>query len=202
MGFDSNDGRFEGKNVSVKDLLQEAYAIKKSLISGVPGTVASARFDVLAKVLSPGDDEGKQRRAKMLALLVDRFHLKAHVETKTLSVYELVVMKGGPKFKAAVGTSGGTHITNRELTATAVPMQDLASILTDQVQKTVIDKTGLTGLYDYALKWSKDDFVDAGGANAPSIYTALQEQLGLKLQAGKGPVETLVIDHMEMPTEN
>ena len=91
---------------------------------------------------------------------------------------------------------------NRELTAHDIPMASLASTLEGQVHRTVIDKTGLTGSYDFTLKWSPDDGSTAQTDAAPYIFTALQEQLGLKLQPAKGPVETLIVDHAEMPSEN
>jgi uncharacterized protein (TIGR03435 family) len=131
--------------------------------------------------------------------------LKAHTETKILPVYELVVIKGGPKFKQSAGDSTGsrgTSIHNRELTAHDIPMRSFASTLEGQVHRTVIDKTGLEGSYDLTLKWSPDDATSTQTDSAPIIFTALQEQLGLKLQAAKGPVETLVVDHAEMPSEN
>jgi bla regulator protein BlaR1 len=81
-------------------------------------------------------------------------------------------------------------------------MEDLAAALSDETDRKVIDKTGLTGHSDIVLKWSDDVAVTQGGANVISIFTAVEEQLGLKLQPSKGPVETLVIDHAEMPTEN
>jgi uncharacterized protein (TIGR03435 family) len=104
-----------------------------------------------------------------------------------------------------------------ELTAQAIPTASLVNMLSQQLQHTVIDKTGLTGKYDFTLTWTPEEGsgpmfkgTDGGGsrpepapdASGPSLFTALQEQLGLKLQSAKGPVETLVVDHVEMPTEN
>jgi uncharacterized protein (TIGR03435 family) len=95
----------------------------------------------------------------------------------------------------------------QELTAQGIPLTSLVAMLTRQVHRTVLDKTGLTGKYDIAMKWTPDSAAPAGGDDgasdaAPSIFTALQEQLGLRLQTAKGPVDTLVIDSVEKPSEN
>jgi uncharacterized protein (TIGR03435 family) len=209
---ESNDNRYFAKNVSLKDLLENAYGIKKDLISGVTGPIASARFDVEAKIVDRDPDAlkkltGRQYGQMLLPFLVERFQLKAHTETKTLPVYELVVIKDGPKFKQSEddmhgsGTSVHGGHDGKELTAHNLSMTSLASSLTNEVHRTVIDKTGLTGKYDLGMKWSADDGT-AAADSVPSIFTALPEQLGLKLQAGKGPVETLVVDSVEMPSEN
>ena len=133
--------------------------------------------------------------------------MKAHTETKILPVFELVVIKDGPKFKQSEddkkgsGTSIHGDHNGSELAAHDISMTDLASSLTNQVHRTVIDKTGLAGKYDLGMKWTGDDSATQSDVG-PSIFTALQEQLGLKLQSAKGPVETLVVDSVEMPSEN
>ena len=207
--IDSQDGIYSASNISLKQLLVDAYDIRQDLISGLTGPIASARFDIEAKIVDPDRDAlgkltDKQRRSMLLPFLMERFQLKAHTEIKILPVYELVVIKSGPKFAHSSGDwkQAGTHIQNRNLTARDIPMSSLASSLAGQVHRTVIDKTGLQGNYDLALKWSDDDAPDAQTDAAPSIFTALQEQLGLKLQPAKGPVETLVVDNAEMPSEN
>ena len=210
--IDTNDNRYSAKNLSLKDLLENAYGIKKDLISGVTGPVASAPFDVEAKIVDRDPDAlkkltGKQYGQMLLPFLVERFQLKAHTETRILPVLELVVIKDGPKFKQSAddthgsGTSTHGDHNGRELTAHNISMTSLAYSLTNEVHRTVIDKTGLAGKYDLSAKWSADDGTAAADA-APAIFTALQEQLGLKLQSAKGPVETLVVDSVEMPSEN
>jgi uncharacterized protein (TIGR03435 family) len=164
--------------------------------------------------------------------LADRFKLKVHTETKQLPVYKIVLAKGGSKLKEAtagdtyangikgpdgVGRPGMMRFGPGQLTAQAVPMTSLTNMLSQQLHRTVLDKTGLTGKYDLELNWTPDQGADpmfkgpegspqrgdaAPDSSGPSIFTALQEQLGLKLQSAKGPVETLVIDHVEMPSEN
>ncbi len=207
-GIDSNNYSYTATNTSLRRLLEDAYGVKSDLISGVPKPVDDARFDVSAKVVDPdlkvlSHLTREQERAMMRPFLLDRFQLKLHTETRQLPVYELVVEKDGPKFKeTAQGAKGtpGTYVNNRELTAYNVTMASLAGTLFNQVHRTVIDKTGLTGKYDLTLKWSPEDSPDAANDSSPIIFTALREQLGLKLKPAKGPVETLVVDHAEMPS--
>jgi len=220
---------FKGTNLSLTMFLINCYPIREDLISGLPAWTRSARFDIEAKIVNPYKEQmdkltDEQRRAILLAVLKDRFHLQAHLETKTLPVYDLIVAKGGPKFTgdgaAAAGihaavaksgfTHGGTIMNDGELTGSAMPLSSLAYDLSGTVGRTIIDKTGLTGNYDFELKWTPERAAASGADNgqtddqnsASSLFTALQEQLGLKLQSSKGPVETLVVDHVEMPSEN
>jgi len=216
MGIETHNDSYSATNVSLKRLLQDAYGIREDLISGGPGWAESTSFDINAKVVDPNLDElkkltGEQRRSMLQSFLADRFQLKVHIETKALPVYELVIAKGGLKFHEAASGNGsadggrtpGMWIHNNELTATAIPLTSLAAMLSRQLHRTVLDKTELTGKYDLDLKWAPEDGQGPSpDSSAPSIFTALQEQLGLKLQSSKGPVETLVIDHVEMPSEN
>jgi len=154
------------------------------------------------------------------AVLAERFHLKVHTQIKQLPVYELTVGKSGPKFEPSpTATPGGdappndgpargsTGINlsngNASLTGNAVPMSILATDLSEQLDRTVVDRTGLSGLYDFHLNWTADNASQSLAENAPpSLFTAIQDQLGLRLQPGKGPVKTLVVDHLEIPAGN
>ena len=215
VDIDTEDDHFTATNVSLKTLLENVYGIKQDLISGIPGPLDSARFDIQAKISDPDPVALKkmtpvQERLKLLPLLTERFQLKTHTETKILPIYELVVIPAGPKFKPSGDQTktgdGSTSIqgsrTRGKLTAQDIPMMSLAKSLAGQVHRTVIDKTGLTGNFDLALQWSNDESTEAGAESDPTIFTAVQEQLGLKLQPAKGPVETLVVDHAAMPSEN
>jgi uncharacterized protein (TIGR03435 family) len=215
VDIDTDDDRFSATNVTLKVLLEEIYDIKQDLISGIPGPIDGARFNIEAKISDPDHDALKkltpeQDRKLLLPLLTERFQLKVHTETKTLPVYDLVLIPGGPKFKPSAdqtktgGGSMGVHgsRTRVDLTATDAPMTSLAKALANTVHRTIIDKTGLKGNFDLTLQWSNDENPDSGAEQAPNIFTAVQEQLGLKLQPAKGPVETLVVDHAAMPTEN
>jgi uncharacterized protein (TIGR03435 family) len=208
--FRTGDDSFTATNVSLKFLVSAAYDIKQELISGVTGPVDSVQFDVIAKMLDPNPDvlkklTNKQRQSMLLPFLEDRFQLKAHTETKTLPVFEMIVTKDGPKFKQSPAPSKPNPTWssgNGRFTAHDLSMTYMASVLTDLVHRTVINKTGLTGNYDLTLKWSEDVGTNSTTDTGPSIFTALQEQLGLKLKPAKGPVETLVVDHIAMPSEN
>jgi uncharacterized protein (TIGR03435 family) len=207
---------FQAENVSLKHLLVNTYGIRESLILGLPGWANSARYDITAKVTDPDMKQlrnisREQQQAMLAAILNERFHLQAHTELKTLPVYELVIGKDGPKLKASAvmpgyaenpNHPGNMDVHNTEMTARGVLLSDLAGNLSYPLDMTVIDKTGLTGRYDFQLLWTADN-EDTGAADAPpNIFTAIQEQLGLKLLPAKGPVKTLVIDHVEQPTEN
>jgi uncharacterized protein (TIGR03435 family) len=214
-------------NLSLTNIIATAYNVKQYLISGGPSWLASTGFDVDAKVAGPDVETFKklspaQRRLMLQKLLADRFHLAAHFETKTLPVYDLVIAPGGPKFKPAApdpppspeanpsdppAKPRGTLRIGPGLTELHdMPISALVSQIGSAVGRDVIDKTGLTGKYDLDLKWTPDDrpaSSETEKADAPpNIFTAVQEQLGLKLEASKGPVQTLVIDHVEMPSAN
>lgn len=209
-GWNTRDDSFTATNVSLKYLVSRAYDIKPELISGVSGPIDSARFDVIAKMVEPDPDvlkklSNKQRQSMLLPFLEERFQLKAHTEIKILPVYDMVTTKDGPKFKQSPGAAkqnSGWGTGNGTFTAHDLSMTTAASVLTDLVHRTVIDKTNLTGNYELTLKWSQDVGSNSATDTGPSIFTALQEQLGLKLKPAKGPVETLVVDHVAMPSEN
>jgi len=154
--------------------------------------------------------------------LADRFKLTLHTETKDLPVFALVVAKGGPKIheaksgdtyasgvKNARGEAIGPHMAMMRLgggriEAQGLPMDSLVNGLAQQLGRKVLDKTGLKGNYDYTLEWTPDSGHAEGteDSSGPSIFTAIQEQLGLKLESRTAPVEILVIDHVEMPSPN
>jgi uncharacterized protein (TIGR03435 family) len=217
----SADG-FSATNFTLKGLLLNAYDVKSYLIFGLSGWADSDHFDVNAKVADMDAETlkkltGEQRQTMLRQLLVDRFHLKAHMQTEVLPIYEMLVAKGGPKFKEVepVGPDpeadrnktfksferGSMAVSYGKLMGHDLRLSQLAYALSYESHRTVVDKTGLTGKYDIALTWSPED-APASDSSAPSIFTSLQEQLGLKLQSAKGPVETLVVDHVEMPSEN
>ena len=232
----SNDGMmrvmntpdgFSCANVPLQTLISNAYGIRQDLISGGPGWVDSTGFDVEAKVAGTDMEAFKkltprQRNALLQALLADRFKLKLHHETKVLPMYDMVVAKGGLKLKPLAPMQPPAADAPRDLDATnhrgmmtmgpgmlkghGLTVTAVANNLSYVVHSTVVDKTGLTGDYDFDLKWTPEDAgppSDNGSAeSSASIFTAVQEQLGLKLQATKGPTDTLVIDHAELPSEN
>lgn len=213
MSINSTYVNYSATNVSLKTLISSAYDIKEDLISGVPGSLNSARFDIQAKIID-GDSEAikkltrVQRDAPLRSMLAERFQLKLHTEVKDLPVFAMMLAKGGPKFKPTAlndpsGKGEGTSIQNGVFTANAITMSSLADSLSYQLHRTVLDRTGLSGKFDLSFSWLTPYGPDASPESSESsLLTALGEQLGLKLQSAKGPVEVLDVDHVEMPSEN
>jgi bla regulator protein BlaR1 len=212
-GIHAGEDVFSATDAPLKFILQFVYDVKGDLITGLTGPVASLNFDVSAKVLPSADGTppkltDPQLLAMVIPLLGDRFHLKVHIEPKIAPVYDLIVAKSGIKLKLDLSerTGGSWNIngenTERVLTEDRASMADLAATLSDISDRKVIDKTDLQGHADITLKWSDDVALTQNDPNAISLFTAIEEQLGLKLQPSKGPIDTLVIDHVEMPSQN
>jgi bla regulator protein BlaR1 len=208
-GMSLRDGSLQVNNLLLKSLITSAYGVREVLIFGLPGWAEEAHYDIRAKVTDadPKVLDGmsrEQRRALMAAMLEDRFHLKLHPVMKTLPVYDLVVASGGPKFRESLrhGVEPHLEVRKTEFSATNASILGLSYFLEEVVERTVIDKTGLSGTYDLHLQWAPDLTGVPDSDTLPSIFTALQEQLGLKLQPDKGPVKTLIVDHIERPSEN
>lgn len=214
-------------NIPLKIMIAEAYGINQEFISGGPGWVDSTGYDLDAKVAGEDVPElkqltHKQRMAMLQPLLAERFHLKAHVEEKILPIYELRVAKAGPKLTPSIPITpstakpreGGAQDSVRAMFGPGhfeghgVGISVLVASLPDVVHRRIIDKTGLTGTYDFDVKYAPEDEHGGGSPDngtsdqVPSVFTALEEQLGLKLQSSKGPVETLVIDQVEKPAQD
>jgi uncharacterized protein (TIGR03435 family) len=185
-------------NTSLEFLITWAYDLYSDQLFGRPKWLDFTRFDILAN--APEQSDFKPR---MRTLLADRFHLSVHSETRELPVYILVEAKDGPKLTLApmpqtMGQNPFAMPGRGRLIGTQVTAEMLAKVLSGQLGRTVRDASGLQGVFDFKLEWDPDG--TAGGA---SLFTAVQEQLGLKLEARKGPVEVLVIDHIDqVPTEN
>jgi uncharacterized protein (TIGR03435 family) len=198
-------GRYIANGLTLKMLIGNAYGVPEFRISGGPGWRDSDKYNIEAKVgipLPPWPDSNKQLSLMLQSLLEDRFKLAFHRETREETMYELVVARGGAKLtQAKADESPGFGMEPGGIRSMAVPLEYLAANLAYVLGRTVIDKTGLAGKYSYTVTYTPDDAPPAD-ANGPSIFTALQEQLGLKLESTKGPVELLVIDHAEKPDAN
>jgi len=189
-------------------LVMTAYDVKFDRISGGPAWMLSDRFDIEALAAGKATPSEAQRRLLLQSLLAERFKLKVHREMKVMSVYALVVGRGGPKFKPSAPeavfslSSGGSRAAH--MTVVAGSMQQLVEHLSNApgVDHPVIDKTGLAGKYDYELKWNLQYDASASDLEIPSIFAAVQEQLGLKLEPRKASIEVLVVDHAERPSPN
>ncbi|MGO8792121.1 MAG: TIGR03435 family protein [Terriglobia bacterium] len=209
--------RFLTGNTTLSDLLTFSYGIHVRQIVNGPDWLNSEKFDINAEPGGEGQPNDKQWKSMIQKLLADRFKLTYHHEKRDLSVYALVVAKGGPKLTPSTGDPNGLpgmfFRGFGDLPARNANMGDFAGLLQSAVlDRPVVDQTGLTGRFDFALKWTPDETQFAsfgprpptppGEADAPDLFTAMQQQLGLKLDAVKAPTEVMVIDHVEKPSPN
>ena len=213
-----SDHKFIGKNFTLKLLIAAAYDLNPVTISGGPEWVVSEHFDIVA--LTPGDVRPtRQEQMRMMRdLLTERFKLAFHREAKEFSIYELQIAKGGPKLKTSAAAAdvppvmgpGVVYPQKIEMPGRNASMADFVAVMQRAIlDRPVVDKTGLTGRYDFDLVWAPDETQFGGGvpvasADAPSppLFTAMQEELGLRLEATRGLVQALVVDRVERPSEN
>jgi len=211
------NNRFVAKYYTLKLLIAAAYNLSPKVISGGPAWVDSDHFDVLA--LTPGDARPAVPRqmAMLQTLLTDRFKLSFHREPREFSVYALEIAKGGPKLTASTAPQGEAaalistvYPDHIHLPAKNATMSDFASLLQRALlDRPVVDRTGLSGRYDFNLDWAPDETQFGGelpaasaDAQAPPFFTAIEQQLGLHIEATHGTVDALVIDNVEPPTAN
>jgi uncharacterized protein (TIGR03435 family) len=197
-------GVFTATNVTLKLLISRAYGVAQAQIQGGPGWIDSETYDISAKADTPVEMSREQARPCLQTLLAERFRLAIHRETRQGNVFSLAIAKNGPKFKEHSGSGrpgigASTDAGKAEITGTNIGMRMLAEYLSQQAGRPVIDNTGLQGQYDFRVEWATDQARDSSG---PSVFAALQEQLGLRLEATLGPIETIVVDRAEKPTEN
>lgn len=205
-------GGLRTSGATVKFLVTLAYQVRSLLVLDGPGWIGSDRFDIIATVdrSKPGADEPadptkltavqlsnmqNQMRPRLVALLAERFGLKVHREMREQPVYELIVTKGGPKIETVTGNFGGLHLARGQFIAEGATMDMLSTALANQVERPVVDRTGLVGSFNFKLNWTPPDAATPNGPgplptlhqNGGSIFTAVREQLGLELRATKGP---------------
>lgn len=221
-----HSSRFEATNLPMKALLQIAYGFDAPVV-GAPDWVKNSFFDIKArsdeaadaKLAKITDNEVRlEKRNAIRVLLVERLALKTHLETRDSAIYNLVIAKGGLKLTAVpappppadgaappppppsnVAAHGSQH--GLEFVGSNSSMRAITSALSSMVEAPVIDKTGLTGTYNYTLQFGRE-WSASDPDSWPSIFTAVQEQLGLKLDAVHETVPNLVVDHISKPTEN
>jgi uncharacterized protein (TIGR03435 family) len=215
-------GRYTVTNAPLRLLIQVAYKAQDFQIIGAPAWIDSERYDIEAKAEGALND---QRVGPMLqALIEERFKAIVHGETRDLPVYFLTVAKSGTKLKAGPCLTrepgaaippnqppsafcGYIGIIGSSLEATGARMQVLADVLSGNLKRKVLDRTGLAGEFDVKLRWTPDlnipvDTQAPAPDGSPSIFTAIEEQLGLKLESGKAPIDVLVIDHIDHASDN
>lgn len=214
---------YSAENVTLKDTIASVNGVKEWLVFGLPSWAESSRWDIAAKVSSPDlavmeKLTAAQRREMIGGILKERFAVVVHMEQKVQPVYVMTAMPQGSKLKqspplplpaedAKPKNNGGMLRVGRgTLTATRIKLSNLADNLSYQLERAVIDRTGLDGEYDLDLKWTPEERSNAGdnglGDAPPAIFEALKEQLGLKLTAAKESVPTVLVDHVEQPRDN
>jgi uncharacterized protein (TIGR03435 family) len=203
----SDRGRMTATNVSLKNLIMRGYALKDYQVEG-PDWLTSERFDMVAKFPEALPDDREKYAAALTAMmrkmLEDRFKLTVHRTQKVFPVYGLTVGRNGIKFKEVPDSdSHNSKSSNRHYQGTCISMATLADFLGRELEQPVLDMTSLAGFYDVTLDWAESTAATADPQKFPELPIALQEQLGLKLESRKAPLEVVVVDHIErVPTEN
>lgn len=195
-------GRFVSTNSSLRLLIRIAYSLPDYQVLSGEDWTRSAKFDVDAK--SGNNASRNEIRAMLQTLLQERFKLQVHRETKQDSVYELVTAKGGPKFAPSSSKIGDPHDVTADrgvITSKGGELSQFIWFLTQILDRQVVDKTNLNGYFDFQFVQPRTA-LPTPDSQGPTMFDELQEQLGLRLEPGKGPVEFLVIDHAERATPN
>lgn len=204
------NGKFTAR-ATLRALVAFAWDLRNDAVTGGPGWMDSIVYDIEATPDRPGRPALPQLQQMLQSLLTERFRLQLRHQTRDESLYNLVVAKGGSKLKPSAPdlapnlNNGRGHLSGR-----SAPLSDLAKMLAGRVNRVVVDKTGLAGNYDFELNWSPAPGENGAGpgdgpasdADAPALFTALREQLGLRLQPTHGPVEVLAITDAEKPAAN
>jgi len=216
------------ENASLPQFIAHAYGVDHGIgtnyVSGLPHWAQVTRYDIQLKVA--GDDvpayrklKGDQTRLMLQAVLADRFRLAAHMGTREVPIYNLVVARGGPKLhisdpadthtngiKMPDGSLHGAILVERgHIIGQQATLSSLLFMFTDFSGRPVVDNTGLTARYDFNLQWTPDDRPGdpaPSDNSSPGLFTAVEEQLGLKLEPATGPVKIVIVDHIEKPSEN
>jgi uncharacterized protein (TIGR03435 family) len=213
-GFQTRGRRIRAVNETMNDLISFSYGIHVRQIAGGPPWFATDQYFIEGVPDTEGQPNLKQFRSMVQKLLADRFNLKVHNEQRELSVYALTVGKGGPKMTKSLGNPDGPpddqFSRSAWLRETNTTMAEFAKGLQFVLDKPVVDHTGLTGRWDFRVQWTPDEsqfggMVPPPSANPnapPGLFTAIQEQIGLKLELVKEPADVLVVDHVERPSAN
>jgi len=220
-GINVNGRQFRTRNTSLTQLVTFAFGLHRKQISGLPGWAETDHFDIEAPLPGEGAPNDVQLRTMMQNLIKDRFGLSYHKEKRELSVYAVNIGKGGPTGIKMVKNDSKGSLPGfgsqglGKMRARSATMADLASILQFRVlDRPVIDQSGITDRFDFVLEWTPDEFqfpaataaqrsgVPTGADARPDLFTAFQEQLGMKLEATKAPADVFVIDKVSKPSEN
>ena len=208
-GFDLKGKHVLIENVPVTTMLIFAYSMSPKQIFGVPDWAKSEHWDVDGLADVEGTPSLAQTQGMIRQLLSDGFGLKVHRETREVSGYVLTVAKGGPKIAKSQGAPNGSPRQNshmnagqRDIKFTNNTMNEFAQAMQFYISEPVSDRTALPGRWDFELKWTADEMRAPVEDAAPGVFTAVQEQLGLKLEPVKAPMDVLVVDSIQKPTSN
>lgn len=188
-GVTTGHGRIHAENVTLKRCIMGAWSVGPNQIIGGPEWLNEDRFEIEARADQPVNDDAVLS-VLLRGILAERFKLALHHETRPLEAYVPEVAKNGPKMEKSAGGESTDLARNGGHDSKNATMQHFADVLSRQMDLPVVNRTGLDGVFNLKLEWA-----DAG----PTIYTAIQEQLGLRLRAEKTPIDVLVIDHAEKP---
>ena len=208
-------GRISGEGLTIAFLLEKAFGVRDFQIDSVPSRLEDQRYDIIAKMDDPSDysrweklDSTTQQKLYQLRLesiLADRFQLRYHLIERRLPGFELKVGRSGAKMKESSDTEGYLRMhklpDKNIIEGDAASLSDLASLLSNVVQRDVVDETALTGKYTFEVSWASDG-APKDAAPMPSLYTAIKEELGLTLDRVDLPTKVYVVDHIQNPSPN
>jgi uncharacterized protein (TIGR03435 family) len=199
-GYFPEPGRLRVTGATLEQMIHVAFHVQTGKLFGTSGWMQSDRFDVEGKAGTNSNFE--QELVMLQSLLSDRFQLRFHQETRQLRQQVLVLAKGGPKFQASQDQNAREQVNIRPtgISGTAIPFGHFVSSLEAQLKYPLTNETGLSGKFDLSLKYVRDD--TAGGTDGPSVFAALEDQLGLKLDTRRGPAEVFVVDSAAKPADN
>jgi uncharacterized protein (TIGR03435 family) len=201
----SRPGQFIAVNATARTLLRNAYGLLPFQLVGAPKWDDEDGFDIRAKTAAADPISPDTFKLLLQGLLAERFHLKAHWETREASVYVLTLDKGAQKIAPHPGATPATGMNTRKtsgsvlMRGSGVAMDELSTNLANQLGRYVVNRTGLEGTYDFTLNWGTDQNADT---TLPTLFTALREQAGLRLEVQKGTMPVLVVDELQKPTDN
>lgn len=208
QGWNVRGDRFIIENQTVVSLMMYAFSIDKHQVVGAVDWIANTSYDIEGITDTPGEPNLRQQQEMIQKLIADRFQLKFHHEQRVLSVYAIRIAKGGSKLTPAVhpdrepDQKASGHGTETTVIISSGTIADFIRNMHFFLDRPLVDQTSLAGRYEYTLRYTYDEANASDPNPPPGLFTAIQEQLGLKLEAVKAPADVFVIDHIEPPSAN
>jgi uncharacterized protein (TIGR03435 family) len=206
QGFNAVGDRFTIRNQTITGIMMFAYSLNQHQVAGLPEWAGTARYDIEGTVDTPGEPSLRQQQEMLQKILAERFQLKFHKDKRELSAYAIQLAKGGPRLTAAANPDaqpdqeGDGHGTEMTQVYTSASMADFVLGMQFFLDRPLVNQTGLTGRYDFKLRYTYDVEKTTDPNAPPGLFTAVQEQLGLKFEPVKAPVDVYVIDQIERPS--